>query len=188
MSRCSPRPCSTSAPARHPRANDVESRPAKRGHFKRRAVAFRSKSNATGTRRHRRAGRVVKLDRPLIETHDGLTRAMLASVQSQHVLHPAHELLVDLGQAPHLFPPGLQLSPGQHQSKRFAADFVHDAATAHLLGEQAGAPSLLSFGGGPHTSATTAASWVLSSFRSGFGRASSLSACCSVARHGSPLR
>ena len=33
-------------------------------------------------------------------------------------------------------------------------------------------------GGGPQTSATTAASWLLSSLRSGFGRGSSLSACC----------
>jgi hypothetical protein len=33
-------------------------------------------------------------------------------------------------------------------------------------------------GGGPHTRATTAASWLLSSLCSGFGRGSSLSACC----------
>jgi len=61
-------------------------------------------ADAAGTHRYRRSGRVVKLDRPLVETYDGLTRAMRAGVQAEHVLHPAHELLVDLRQTPNFFP------------------------------------------------------------------------------------
>lgn len=44
-------------------------------------------------------------------------------------------------------------------------------------------------GGGPQTNATTAASWLLSSLWSGFGRASSDSACCRPpARYRFPTR
>jgi hypothetical protein len=42
------------------------------------------------------------------------------------------------------FPPGLQISPGQHHPNCFTPDAVHDAATAHLLGDESRAPACAS--------------------------------------------
>lgn len=65
----------------------------------------------------------------------GTTYGQDERVDLPHVLHPIDERLIDLGHAPHFFPPGLQVMPGEDHPNCLVTYRLDDAPSTGFLSQ-----------------------------------------------------
>ncbi len=82
-----------------------------------------------------------ELGRAFVEAHHRSLRIGCLGIEVEHILHARHILRIDLGNAPHVLAPGLEIILGQAPAHRLARQLLMFGQLDELIGQQVQCPT-----------------------------------------------